>query len=123
MKNGKIYIKGLKSGTSYYLNLMAENPKTGELITFKPLQVISGSFFSNISAFAIILIILIIIALSGIATYFYFRFKKTQNILQYEENDLNRMAHIPKSTTEMANMSQDNERIKYSTLTANADTI
>ncbi|MCQ2815915.1 MAG: hypothetical protein MJ252_01495 [archaeon] len=123
MKHGKIYIKGLKSGASYYLNLLAQNPRTGELITFKPMQVYSGTFFSSISGFTIFLVILIILVLAGLVYYFYKRFKSTEAALRFEENDLGRMAHIPKATAEMANISQDSERIKYSTLTANADTI
>ncbi len=123
MKKGKIYIKGLKSGTKYYINLLAENPKTKELITFKPLQVISGTFFSNISGWVIFLAIAIVIVLTVLVIYFYKRFKSTEAVLKYEENDLNRMARVPRSEAEMANMSHSQEKVKYSTLTADTERI
>ncbi len=123
MKNGHIYIKGLKPGTRYFLNLLAQNPKTHELITFKPIQVESGSAMSGGSLFLIILLVVAVIAIGGLAFYFYKRFKTTQTVLRYEQNDITRMASVPKTEAEMANIANKNERVKYSTLTVNSDTI
>lgn len=122
IKNGKIIVKGLKSGQSYYVNILAENPKTKELITFKPIQVISGNLLSSFSGWLLVLLIVGVVALGGASFYLYKRLKITQAELSYENNDLNRLGNLSRPETEMGNISSSNN-IKYSSLALDTDKI
>ena len=61
-KNNEISIKDIKKGQSYYVNILAKNSKTNELITFKPIVVTYGnSLFSYWKITAMIILIILIV--------------------------------------------------------------
>ena len=60
--NNEINIKDIKKGQSYYVNILAKNSKTNELITFKPIVVIYGnSLFSYWKIAALVISIIFVV--------------------------------------------------------------
>ena len=124
-KDNNFIISGLTSGELYYINILIENPETGELLTFNPISIeIEGyNFFSII--LAIIIIILLLIGL----LYYQRKYFMAEKIIQYERADIMNMAKIPQLETvsEMASIVNKKElerqKEKYTKLTDNENKI
>ena len=120
MSGNNIIVKGLKSNEKYYVNILAENTKTKELITFKPMLIVTSS---SIPVGIIIAFILILIFIVTVAVYFYKKYTITKKILRYETSDVRNMSEIPKSESEMATIVAQREKAKYVNLAENADKV
>ena len=114
-----IYISGLKNGEIYYINVLIENPDTGELFIFNPIIVEVDSFNILLVTIAILIIVLLVIGI----IYYQRKYFMAEKIIEYERADIMNMARIPQiqSVTEMANIIKNKEnekqKEKYTKLT------
>lgn len=119
----RMVVRGLKTGVLYTINILMENAKTGEIFTFEPINV-ELSYVLGISVTMIVFIVIIIIGLGLGMFYFYKKYKKTKEILKYEQNDLRSMGNLPDVSSEMTNVSSlSGEKVKYTTLTSEPQAI
>ena len=120
VNNNTIIIKGLSPKEKYYVNILAENIITRELITFKPILIVSGG---SMPGWIIIAFVLILIGVISVAIFFYKKYIITKKILKYETSDVRNMSEIPKTEAELANIVQQREKVKYVNLTENGDKV
>ena len=113
-------VSGLTNKEKYYMNILINNKKSGEIYTLKPIQVIP---IYSLSLGLIIILIIIIIIICGVAFYFYKKFKTTKEILNYEVNDIRNLGSIPKTISEMREIALDKEKSKYASLTEDINEI
>ena len=124
-KNNEIYINGLETGEVYYINVLIENPETGELLIFNPIVVEVDSY--NILLIGITILIIVILFIGLI--YYQRKYFMAEKIIQYERADIMNMVRIPQveNITEMANIIKnkeiEKEKEKYSKLTDNENKI
>ena len=104
-----LILKDLDFGSTYYINVLAQNIKTKELITFQPIEVFTGGIRPLIWR---ALTFLIIIGLTIILLYFFYKYKTTQDELIFLRGDT-----LPKTRYEMGNYEyNDSNTVKYSGL-------
>ena len=120
-KTHTIRVKGLKKNEKYFMNVLITNPVTGEVLTFKPVQVISD--YGAISWFLIGMFILGIVIVTFIAGYFYNKYRQTNEQLNYEQNDIRNLSSVPKSMAEMRDLARKKEKEKYVNLTEDSQNI
>ena len=106
-----LILKNLDFGSTYYINVLAQNIKTKELITFQPIEVFTGGISPLIWR---ALTFLIIIALTIILLYFFYKYKTTQEELIFLRGDT-----LPKTQYELGNYGYDSNSVKYSGLGSN----
>ena len=103
-----LILKNLEPGQSYFINVLAQNLRTKELITFHPIEVFAGG---RRSAFWRFINILVIIGLIVFASYYIYKYKKTQEELVFIKGDA-----LPRSETEMSSYGYESKTVKYSGL-------
>ena len=119
IKKNEIYISGLKNGEVYFINVLIENPETGELFIFHPIIVEVDSFNLLLIGITIFIIVMLVIGI----IYYQNKYFKAEKIIEYERADIMNMARIPQveNITEMANIIKNKEfekqKEKYSKLT------
>ena len=113
-------VRGLRTGVLYTINILMENAKTGEIFTFEPINV-QLSFIQGISVVMVVFIVLLILGLVLGMLYFYKKYKKTKEILRYEQNDLRSLGSLPDVSAEMTSVPGD--KVKYTTLTSEPQSI
>ena len=124
-KNNEIYINGLETGEVYYINVLIENPETGELLIFNPIVVEVDSYNILLIGITILIIVILLIGL----IYYQRKYFMAEKIIQYERADIMNMVRIPQveNITEMANIIKnkeiEKEKEKYSKLTDNENKI
>lgn len=121
LKRKKFIVNGLKTGVKYYMNLIIENPKTGEWLTLNP-TVVQLNIMNRVSLSVFILLIIAITLLGCGLYYFYSKYKKTKAILNYESNDIHNLGRLPTTEAELSTISARDE-VKYKTLTSEAQNI
>ena len=103
-----LILKNLEPGQTYFINVLAQNLKTKELITFRPIEVFAGGRRSNFWRF---INIMIIIGLIAFLSYYIYKYKKTQDELVFIKGDA-----LPRSETEMSSYGYESKTVKYSDL-------
>ena len=104
-----LILKDLDYGSTYYINVLAQNLKTQELIAFQTIEVFTGGIKP---LFWRVLTFLIIIGLTIILLYFFYKYKTTQEELIFLRGDT-----LPKTQYEMGNYGYNNSNtVKYSGL-------
>lgn len=116
----RMVVRGLRTGVLYTINILMENAKTGEIFTFEPINV-QLSFIQGISVVMVVFIVLLILGLVLGMLYFYKKYKKTKEILRYEQNDLRSLGSLPDVSAEMTSVPGD--KVKYTTLTSEPQSI
>ena len=76
----------MEGGKEYYMNILAKNKNTGEVITYKPVKIVASSASRRLKAFIIIFLVVIFIVFLYMAFTVYrkYRFKKIE--LNYVED-------------------------------------
>ena len=115
----RMVISGLKTGVKYAVNIVMENPKTGEIFSFEPVE-FTLAYALGMSMGMTIFVVIIIIILLVAVVYYYLKYRKTKEILKYEQNDINSLAKVPGISAEMTNVP---DKVKYTTLTSEPDPI
>ena len=115
----RMVISGLKTGVKYAMNIVMENPKTGEIFSFEPVE-FTLAYAMGMSLGMTVFVVIVIIILLVAVVYFYLKYKKTKEILKYEQNDLNSLSKIPGMSAEMTSVP---DKVKYTTLTSEPDAI
>ena len=104
-----LILKDLEPGNRYFINVLAQNTKTKELITFHPIEVFTGgrrSFFWRSASFIIIIILTIVLI------YYISKYRKTHEELIFLKGDT-----LPKTEYEMSNSYKfDSRNVQYSGL-------
>ena len=93
VKNNEIYIKGLKSSTKYFINIIIRNPISGELITLTPTIIETKKYklpLGYIISAAVIAIILV-----AVICYYRSEYLVTKAVLNYEQKDVRNMDNLP----------------------------
>ena len=96
-KNNEINIKEIKKGQTYYVNILAKNLETNEIISFKPIVVTYGN--SILSYWKIVLIIIIIFLIILGLIYLIKKIRKVE-ILEKEVQNVSNSSST-KSSSEM----------------------
>ena len=104
-KNNEINIKEIKKGQTYYVNILAKNIETNEIISFKPIVVIYGN--SILSYWKIVLIIIIIICIILGLIYLIKKIRKVE-ILEKEVQNVSNTS-TTKSSSEMTYITPSSE--------------
>jgi hypothetical protein len=111
-KNNAIILSNLVPGNRYYINVLAQNTKTKELITFHPIEIFTGGrrpgfwwdWIRNI--FFICLFIILI--------WYIYKYRRARDELTFLKGEA--IAKSEREMTEMNSVSNDSRGIKYSTL-------
>ena len=109
--NSALILKDLEPGNRYYINVLAQNIKTKELITFHPIEVFTGGIrpvFWRYLSFFIIIVLLLILA------YYIHKYRKTKDELIFLRGDT-----LPKTEYEMGNYGYGTKNVQYSALGSN----
>ena len=109
--NSALILKDLEPGNRYYINVLAQNIKTKELITFHPIEVFTGGIrpvFRRYLSFFIIIVLLLILA------YYIHKYRKTKDELIFLRGDT-----LPKTEYEMGNYGYGTKNVQYSALGSN----
>ena len=87
-KNHILSVKGFLSGKTYYMNILAENEYTGEVITFKPIMIVTSMTVRKLKIFIIIFltVILLLLFICAFKIYRKYRIQKAQ-IENFEINN------------------------------------
>ena len=93
--NDNFIISGLTTGEMYYINILIENPETGELLTFNPVSIEIQGYNIILVSLAIIIIIILIFGVF----YYQRKYFMAEKIIQYERADIMNMAKIPQLQT------------------------
>ena len=103
-----LILKNLIPGNRYYINVLAQNLKTKELIAFHPIEVFTGGWHPNKRRYIrMIFIIGLIIGL----IYFAYKYKKTNDELVFLKGDA-----YPRTQSEIQNMGYEAPNVKYTGL-------
>ena len=115
-EKNQFIVAGLKSGKTYYMNILGKNEHTGEVITYKPVMIIYSLKTRKIKIGIIILLTFIIFAFLYIAFTLYrkYRLQKLQLNFIEENNDVN---SIEKKIGKSNNINLDFVKKKYNDLT------
>ena len=103
-----LILKNLEPGQIYYINVLAQNLRTKELITFHPIEVFAGG---RRSVFWRFINIIFIFGLIAFLLYYIYKYKKTQEELVFIKGDA-----LPRSETEMSSYGYESKTVKYSGL-------
>ena len=105
-------ISDLEPGNRYYINVLAQNIKTKELITFHPIEILTGGkhsrFWWNVSRNILIICLLIILI------FYIYKYRKAKEELIFLRGEAQ-----TKTQSEMSgydSMKYNSQSIKYSTL-------
>ena len=93
---------------TYYINVLVQNIRTKELITFRPIEVYSGGsnpYFWRFINFVVVF------GLIAFLLYYIYKYKKAQDELIFIKGDA-----IPRSETEMSGYGYESKTVKYSGL-------
>ena len=79
-KNNVMKVEGFMEGKTYYMNILGKNEYTGEIITYKPIMIVTTTIRSKVKIFFIILLSIIFFIFIFIAFYLYrkYRIKRAQ---------------------------------------------
>ena len=106
-----LILKDLEPGNKYYINILAQNIKTKELIAFHPFEVIAGRkrmrFWKSFN-FVIILGLIIFLI------YYIYKYLKTKDELIFLKGDA-----VPKTEYEMSSYGYNSKNVQYSGLGSN----
>ena len=107
-----LIIENLEYRKKYYINILVQNTKTKELITFQPLAIITGGYLP-FPIWRTFLIIFIAIILSAALFIYIVKYRRAQSELAYYGVD-----SLPKKEIEMRGFNSGGgyERIRYSGL-------
>ena len=106
--NSALILKDLEPGNRYYINILAQNTKTKELIAFHPIEVYAGgktTFFWR-SIYFILISVLIIILI-----YYINKYKKANSELIFLRGDT-----LPRTEMEMDNYGYNSKNVQYTGL-------
>ena len=103
-----LILKELEPGNRYFINVLVQNIKTNELITFRPIEVYAGgrgfSFSKSIYYFVIIGLIIFLVI-------FIYKYLKAKDELIFLKGDT-----LPRTEAEMSNFGYNSKTIEYSGL-------
>jgi hypothetical protein len=103
-----LILKNLIPGNRYYINVLAQNLKTKELIAFHPIEVFTGGMHPHYRhIFRMIFVVGLILGL----IYFAYQYKKTKEELIFLKGDA-----LPKSAREIKEMGYESPNVKYTGL-------
>ena len=111
-KTNSLILSDLVPGNRFYINILAQNLKTKELITFYPIEIFTGgrrpgfwwSVFRNIFIFVLIIFLIVFIK----------KYRKAREELIFLKGEA--LAKTGREMTNMNSMSYDSQGIKYSNL-------
>ena len=106
-----LILKNLIPGNRYYINVLAQNLKTKELISFHPIEVFAGGIHPHyINFFKVIIMLGLIIGF----IYFAYKYKMTKDELVFLKGDA-----YPRTESEIRNMGYESPNVKYTGLGSN----
>ena len=108
---------------SFVVNVLVQNTKTKELITFIPIFITISSSYNFFSFWQTVFIYLFICALLIVIAYLLFICFRQKKIIEIERSDIRNMATVPTTESEMIRMREQTDRTKYSTLSDNAESV
>ena len=103
-----LILKDLEPGCKYYINILAQNIKTKELISFRPFEVYAGSIKV---AFWKTIYFAIIVGLFIILIYYIYKYRMTKDELIFIKGDA-----VPRNEYETNNYGYNSKNIQYSNL-------
>ena len=113
--NNVILVKGFKAGRTYYMNILAKNEYTGEVITYNPFMIITSLKARALKTFYVVILIIIAFIFLYLAFKVYrkFRIENAQlEIIEANKNDEFDKHKIGK----LKNINLDIVKKKYNTL-------
>jgi len=112
-------ISNLKTDNKYYINVLAKNLDTNDVIAFQPVEIITRG--RSLPTPIIVMIVVAILVLIFLVWYFYRKYKFTNEVLKYEVNDVRNLSNLPKSEAEMRTMVKEIGERKYQNLNDEAN--
>ena len=88
-KKNSFYVKGFETGKIYYVNILAKNERTGEVITYKPVMIVSSLSERKLKLFVVVFlsIVLIVFICAAFRIYRKYRIEKMQLNFVEENNN------------------------------------
>ena len=116
-KNRMFKITGLEGGKEYYMNILATNENTGEVITYKPVRIVASVATRRLKVMLIIFLVFILIVFLFAAFTVYRKYRIQKIELNYVE-ELNRASpkNKNKKIAKLKNINLDFVKKKYNQL-------
>ena len=110
-------ISGLQGGKEYYMNILASNSNTGEVITYKPVKIFASMTTRRLKVALFVFLIIMLILFLFAAFYVYRKYRIKQIELNYVE-DLNKESPRNKNRkiAKLKNINLDFVKKKYNQL-------
>ena len=110
-------IAGLEGGKEYYMNILASNLNTGEVITYKPVKIVSSLTTRRLKV-ALFIFLIIMLILFLFAAFYVYRKYRIQKIELNDIEDLNKgnSKNKNKKIAKLKNINLDFVKKKYNQL-------
>ena len=110
-------VTGLEGGKEYYMNILAENDKTGEIITYKPVKIVASVATRRLKVFLIIFLVVIFIIFLYMAFTVYRKYRIQKIELNYvEDQNILSPKNKNKKIGKLKNINLDFVKKKYNKL-------
>ena len=119
-KNNNFNAKGFKNGKTYYMNILAKNEYTGEIITFKPVMIEISVSFGYAKIFAIIILLLLFLFFLYYAFRVYRKYRIVKSKINNFEVNQKSKGSLAKKFKNITNINLNVMKRKYNSL--NEDT-
>ena len=105
-------IKGLEGGKTYYMNVLVKNDHNGEIITYKPVEVVFSTSSKTIKTIIIIMLSIIVLVFLYIAFSVYRKYRKKKLQLDFVK-ETNSETSFNKKIKKLKNIDLDIIKNKY----------
>ena len=117
-ENKKIFkIIGLEGGKEYYMNILAKNEKTGEVITYKPVKIVASVASRRLKVFLTIFLAILFIVFLYMAFTVYRKYRVKRIEMNYiEDQNMLSPRNQNKNIGKLKNINLDFVKKKYNQL-------
>ena len=116
-KNRMFKITGLEGGKEYYMNILATNENTGEIITYKPIKIFASVATRRLKIMLTIFLVFILIVFLFAAFTVYRKYRIQKNELNFmEEPNKSGQKNKSKKFAKLKNLNLDFVKKKYNHL-------
>ena len=122
-ENNNFNVKGLKNGKTYYMNILAKNEHTGEIITFKPVMIEISISFRYAKFFSIIILLLLFLFFLYYAFRVYRKYRIAESKINNFEVNKNPKDSLMKKFGNITNINLNVAKKKYNSLSEDSKSL
>ena len=122
-KKNNFNIKGLKRGKTYYMNILAKNEHTSEIITFKPVMIDISISFRLGKIFVIIILLFLFLFFLFYTFRIYRKYRITESKINNFEINQNKKNSLGKKFKNISNINLNIMKKKYNSLSEDSKSL